>query len=196
MRPDAYTKTVLTVITLCLIWLCVRDFVSVSTAIAQQNAQPVIITGVGGNLALSGLPVKLDLSKGNRLPVSLEKIDIETTVETPFGHERANRRNTIPVSLEKISLSSSERDSKIPVSVEKIKIEGFTDAYGRGLAIPVALKDIDLSEANQGIRYNNPPVMPVSIREINLTQQRFINFGVPWSPHEIPINGTVIIKKQ
>lgn len=201
MRPDAYTKTILTVIALCLLWICARDFIPATTAIAQQNAQPVIITGVGGNLALSGLPVKLDLSKGNKLPVSLEKIDIEfeTTVGRAFTDERITvkgKRNTIPISLEKISLSSSGQDSKIPVSVEKVNLDVLKDSSGRAISIPVALKDIDLSEASQRFRYGDPPVMPVSIKEVNLRQQPpTYNFGVQWSPYELPITGTVTVKK-
>ena len=42
---DRYTKSVLTVIAACLVWLCVKDFAAVRPAIAQVP-QRVTITGI------------------------------------------------------------------------------------------------------------------------------------------------------
>ena len=47
MNIDKYTKTVLTVIALCLVWLCVRDHV-IQPVVAQKKAEPtsVVISGI------------------------------------------------------------------------------------------------------------------------------------------------------
>ena len=58
MKIDLYTKAVLSVIALCLIYLCLRD--GQTTVHAQPGGMPVIITGV--NLPPSpnsGLPPAL-----------------------------------------------------------------------------------------------------------------------------------------
>ncbi len=58
MKSDLYTKAVLTIIALCLTWICVRDVVSTPTAQAAAPAQEVVITGVKIQLKdLSGNPV-------------------------------------------------------------------------------------------------------------------------------------------
>ena len=52
MKIDVYTKTVLTIIAICLVWICVRD-VTISRS-AQANApQPVIVTGVARDVETS-----------------------------------------------------------------------------------------------------------------------------------------------
>ena len=42
---DGYTRSVLTLIAACLVWLCVRDF-AIRPAVGQSSAQPVTITGI------------------------------------------------------------------------------------------------------------------------------------------------------
>ena len=44
MTAEAYTRFVLTVIALCLIYLCVRE--GAPPALAQQEPTPVVITGI------------------------------------------------------------------------------------------------------------------------------------------------------
>jgi hypothetical protein len=62
MRIDAYTQTLLTIIALCLMWLCVRDTSLLSAAHAQPAVQEVKIVGI-------------DLGNGvNKLPISLQEI--------------------------------------------------------------------------------------------------------------------------
>lgn len=49
MKTDRYTKLVLTIIAICLIWICSRDFIfipQVQAAAATAPAQEVVITGV------------------------------------------------------------------------------------------------------------------------------------------------------
>ena len=60
MKTDLYTKVVLTVIALCLAWLCARDVVSMPTvrAAAPIAAQDAVITGVRIPLKnASGAPI-------------------------------------------------------------------------------------------------------------------------------------------
>ena len=51
MRPDAYTKAVLTVIAACLVWLCVmstgRPLSAQQTQVLDGAPQPVVIVGWG-----------------------------------------------------------------------------------------------------------------------------------------------------
>ena len=59
MRIDAYTKTLLTIIALCLTWLCVRDTSLLSDAHAQPAVQEMKIVGIElgkGSLALGHRP--------------------------------------------------------------------------------------------------------------------------------------------
>ena len=51
MKTDLYTKVVLTIIALCLIWVCVRE-VSVSRTAYAQGGQPVSIVGIKGGLII------------------------------------------------------------------------------------------------------------------------------------------------
>ena len=64
---DRYTKTVLTVIALCLLWQCVESLIS-PRASAAQSDQRVIITGYAGNHR--GLPVYIKDTE-SALPVSV-----------------------------------------------------------------------------------------------------------------------------
>ena len=64
---DRYTKSMLTVIAVCLIWLSVKDFAAVGPAVAQ-SPQPVYITGINipDNEAPGGFRFRF---KNNALPV-------------------------------------------------------------------------------------------------------------------------------
>lgn len=61
MKADLYTKIVLTVIALCLAWICARDVVSLPTvrAAVPATAQEVVVTGV-----------KIPLKDGSGAPVT------------------------------------------------------------------------------------------------------------------------------
>ncbi len=64
MKLDLYTKFVLTVIAVCLVWVCLRDVALVRSAQAAlpQSTQDVRITGI----RLSGSYVQIN---DNYLPV-------------------------------------------------------------------------------------------------------------------------------
>lgn len=136
MRPDAYTKTILTVIAVCLIWICARDFAPVSTAQAnaQQRAQRVIVTGIKLESTGAGLfdtiPVSLvniSVSKSNsllgdnRIPVSLKEIDLDPNSgnTTLSGQSRA----VLPVTINDINLpfAKFKAQQEIPVRVNTNK---------------------------------------------------------------------------
>jgi hypothetical protein len=71
MRIDAYTKTLLTIIALGLMWLCVRATSLLADAHAQPAVQAVKIVGI-------------ELGEGvNKLPISLQEI----YVPNPYSGE-------------------------------------------------------------------------------------------------------------
>jgi hypothetical protein len=75
MKIDAYTKTVLTIIAICLVWICVKDV----TRSAQANApQPVIVTGV---------------ASGAETSVVIKRIELDA----PVSGSRLKEKNVIPV---------------------------------------------------------------------------------------------------
>jgi hypothetical protein len=59
MKIDAYTKTILTIIALGLMWLCVRDTPLLSHAQAQAPVQEVKIVGISLGREPAMLPVSL-----------------------------------------------------------------------------------------------------------------------------------------
>jgi Mg/Co/Ni transporter MgtE len=59
MKTDLYTRTVLTVIAACLVWLCVNSLTPTASAQAQPAPQKVVIAGVD-----VALPVVVTDSKG------------------------------------------------------------------------------------------------------------------------------------
>jgi hypothetical protein len=75
MRVDLYTKSVLTIIAICLVWLCVRNASVASVAQAQGDAsgayQQVVIGGwVGGDGVIRILPAPATPGKSAPLPVT------------------------------------------------------------------------------------------------------------------------------
>ena len=65
---DRYTKTILTVIAACLVWVVVRDVTLVKPAHAYDSVQSVNIAELGG-MTLSALAVG---ERSPRLPVKLD----------------------------------------------------------------------------------------------------------------------------
>lgn len=78
MRLDTYTKMVLTVIAVCLVWICARDITVTRTVEAQMGSKvilsgadapiPVVIQGIkrGKNVVGQDLPwEKLPVSPSN-----------------------------------------------------------------------------------------------------------------------------------
>jgi hypothetical protein len=67
-RADMYTRVVLTVIALCLLWICARDIDIVSRAYAEDGHAasqiPMRVVVVGGQIGVAPLG-------GNSLPVTI-----------------------------------------------------------------------------------------------------------------------------
>jgi hypothetical protein len=80
MRIDAYTKTMLTIIALCLMWICVRDLPLLSNAQAQSSAQEVKIVGV-------------DIGGEQMLPIALRQI----YVKNPFDAQLSLPVDWVPI---------------------------------------------------------------------------------------------------
>lgn len=97
MKTDLYTKSVLTVMALCLVWMCVNGDTPVARAQAQAPAQPQaqpqtarpqpptpvilvnekgtpIYTAQGLRVNLGAQPLPVVLSNGAPLPVSVRSI--------------------------------------------------------------------------------------------------------------------------
>lgn len=91
MKIDLYTKVVLTIIALCLVWVCVKD-VSVTQTASAQGTQPVSIVGITGGLII---------------PVGIS--GIEQYPSAPW--------DPLPVSETKNPLPVSETKNPLPVSV-------------------------------------------------------------------------------
>jgi hypothetical protein len=72
MKNDAYTKTVLTIIAICLVWICVRD-VTISRPAQASEPQPVIITGVAKDVETSVIIRGIQLS-----PYSSDSLPVRT----------------------------------------------------------------------------------------------------------------------
>lgn len=91
MKIDLYTKVVLTIIALCLIWVCVKD-ISFSRTASAQSTQPVSIVGI---------------TQGLIIPVGISGIDQYPS--TPW--------EPLPVSVTQNPLPVSETKNPLPVSV-------------------------------------------------------------------------------
>lgn len=78
MKIDIYTKTVLSIIAICLVWICVRD-VTISRS-AQANApQPVVVTGY---------------AQGVKTPVVIREINLDGA---PRSYSILHKDRVLPV---------------------------------------------------------------------------------------------------
>ena len=64
MKIDVYTKLLLTVITLCLLYLCVRDILAVPKVSADSPVRVVLVDDTGEPIKWNG---------GWALPVAVQK---------------------------------------------------------------------------------------------------------------------------
>jgi hypothetical protein len=66
MRIDKYTKFLLTVICLCLVYLCLRDSLVVPKAHADAPVRVVLVDGndrpIAGGGGTMGLPLRVEVS--------------------------------------------------------------------------------------------------------------------------------------
>ena len=65
MRIDNYTRFLLTVIAICLIYLCLRDLIQIPKVHADEPVRVVLVDDLGGAIGgPSGIPVVLVKSPG------------------------------------------------------------------------------------------------------------------------------------
>ena len=104
MKIDWYTKTVLTIIAACLVWMCVRS--AGDTVIAQAPptpwsplpAQPVVVVGWGRlNPAIAG-GIELDWSDPQRR-VSEPSVPIRPSTDARFDPLRVRVESQAPLSV-------------------------------------------------------------------------------------------------
>ncbi len=79
MQIDKYTKTVLTIIAACLLWISLvlassNDFVHSASAQVPKQPMQVILAGVGPNFAVPVNLVAVD-SKNQAVPVSILSVE-------------------------------------------------------------------------------------------------------------------------
>jgi hypothetical protein len=77
MKPDLYTKAVLTVIAGCLLWLCVN---SVTPTASAQTAQPPAPTRV---LLVDERNVPIPTAQGLRVSVGAQTVPLSVSVMNP-----------------------------------------------------------------------------------------------------------------
>ena len=109
MRPDAYTKAMLTLIAACLLWLCANSaglplLAQSSMSLSNVSPQPVVIVGSGslddqGRISITMLQDRAGRRSDPNIPVKL--------VSVPAG----------PIDVE---LSYTDKDP-MPVGLTRVK---------------------------------------------------------------------------
>ena len=105
MKADSYTKTMLTIIAACLLWISIalmssHDLVSTASAQGKPLVTQVVLTGIAPGLALPVNLIAID-STNKPLPVSLFSVNTKNgavPVDLTFlggGH------NPLPVTIVK-----------------------------------------------------------------------------------------------
>jgi len=129
MKPDLYTKSVLTVIAGSLLWLCVQNAVHPPT-VSAQGAQRVIIAGVDDGAVrnlFASLPSGFPVTVGAPLPVDI------------LGPLRSQHLGSLPVRVE-----NRQFNEAVPVSVSNsvLPVTGSVSVNGGLVAIdgPVTVK--------------------------------------------------------
>lgn len=104
MKIDSYTKTVLTVIAACLVWLCVKSTGETVVAQAQPAlwsplpAQPVVVVGWGRlNPAVAG-GIEIDWSDPQRR-VSESSVAVRPSTDPRFDPMRVRVESQAPLSV-------------------------------------------------------------------------------------------------
>ncbi len=84
MNPDLYTKTVLTIIAGCLVWLCINGATPIAWAQAAQAPPPTRVLLVDEkNIALpTGQGLRINVA-GQTIPVSVTNPSVNVAVTNP-----------------------------------------------------------------------------------------------------------------
>jgi hypothetical protein len=124
MKIDAYTKTVLTVIAACLVWLCLSS--AGQTVVAQSQpalvsalpAQPVVVVGWGRlNPAVAG-GVEIEWSDPQRR-ISETSVAVRPSTDARFDPLRVKIENPAPVPVSLDAVHKGATWDPIRTQVEK-----------------------------------------------------------------------------
>jgi hypothetical protein len=119
MKIDVYTKTVLTVIAVCLLMLCVKSLWEPNRVAAQVTpiVQRVVIEGVDVNVPQlqKGIPVNLyGLGSASALPVSV----VGTSLNIPVNIKQVG--GSIPVNVLQVAGQAVGKEG-VPVTSSSAK---------------------------------------------------------------------------
>lgn len=87
MKTDLYTKTVLTVIAACLLWLAIENSLFPRPVAAQigSGIQKVVVAGIEAGLPVA-LPVNVRQVGGETVPDATLPVKVQTnTTRSPFA---------------------------------------------------------------------------------------------------------------
>lgn len=87
-KPDFYTKAVLTIIAVCLLFICFNLMLSPKEAVAKKDSVlDVNIKEIGGSYFGNKLPVNIEAVNGSNINNSI-KVDIDAINSTRlYGYE-------------------------------------------------------------------------------------------------------------
>lgn len=126
MHTDRYTKTILTIIAISLLFLCFRPSFTVPAVQAQGGPQEVKIVGIAPS---TEIPVRITGSvDGALVPVRIDGLG--SGVIVPVGI--AGGRGPIPVSLQSASATVT-----VGVGIRGVR---FNDSYNRWEWAPIPVK--------------------------------------------------------
>jgi hypothetical protein len=98
MNTDTYTKTILTVIAVCLVWLCIKDVELIPSAHAQEAA------------AAPRAPIKVEVVNAEKQAVKVEIVEAGRDFE-----------DYVPVIIRAIDIKESDADGVVPVKIHEIE---------------------------------------------------------------------------
>ena len=99
MQTDNYTKTVLTIIAICLTFICARELNFVQTAEAEEQTQRPVMQVEVMNIPTVRLALEEHQDGEYRLPVSIRSINLPSDETLPIiiDDVRNGIHNELPV---------------------------------------------------------------------------------------------------
>ena len=99
MNTDMYTKSVLTVIAACLVWLCIKDVDLIPATYAQDEAAA----------AAARAPIKVEVVNIDKSPVKVSIVD----AGDDFNYH-------VPVVLKGMSMDERDSEGFVPVQIRSV----------------------------------------------------------------------------
>lgn len=107
MKIDLYTKSILTIIAVCLVALVINQLNIIPSAYAAENTKPDQPTKTYGMVPLNGdgtidVNIKsIAYSVSNNLPVVIKKYDADETIDVKIKKIDHYYSNSLPVVIKK-----------------------------------------------------------------------------------------------